>query len=141
MWRRGRRNSTGLRVLIAVSRSGPIHGNLRKDPYIIGPLSRIVVVAASFYWSSLGKSFTEVVLFVPHVCGSSRKGPYIIGPSSWIVIVAASFYWSSLGNRSLKSFCLYHVFVVHCHHLQYGKTFVHGESLGTRLPKHMNGHS
>ena len=88
--------------MIAVSRSKPIHGNPRKDPYIIGPSSRIVVVAASFYWSSLGKSFVEVVLFVPHVCGSSRKDPYIIGPSSWIVIVAASFYWSSLGKSFIE---------------------------------------
>ena len=42
----------------------------RKDSYVIGPSSRIVVVAATFYWSRLGKSFVEVIcschVFVVH---------------------------------------------------------------------------
>ena len=39
----------------------PIHGNPRKDSNTIGPSSRIVVVAASFYWSHLGKSFVKII--------------------------------------------------------------------------------
>ena len=48
-------------LLIAVCRFKPIHGNPRKDSNIIGPSSRIVVVAASFYWSHLGKSFVKII--------------------------------------------------------------------------------
>ena len=57
-------------MFIAVGRSRPIHGHPRKDSHIIGPSSRIVVVAASFYWFRLGKSFVEVIcschVFVVH---------------------------------------------------------------------------
>ena len=44
-----------------MGRSRPIHGHPRKDSHIIGSSSRIVVVAASFYWSRLGKSLKSFV--------------------------------------------------------------------------------